>query len=287
MQKRYEAGFRRMARKLFIGLIYGVMSAVGVNFFLTHANSYSTGVLGISQLLTSIGTMIGVHISIGTWVLLINIPLFIFAWRAFGLSYIFYSGFAVLFNVVALAVIPTVKLVTDPLTNTVVGAALVGASIGLCFNNGFTTGGMDIIITYIQRKFHKNVGFISNTVNGCILIVTVLVFGPSRIVYTLIGMLVSSGLMDYVFNSQTDVSVTIFTKKADDLIPALKKFTHGATVLHGMGAYTGQETDVIIVVTPRSQLVELRKMVKVVDPNVFLSIQRTNVELGVYRRHSL
>lgn len=287
MLQRKALNPRRVVRKVAIALVYGVFSAVGVNFFLTHANSYSSGVLGISQLLQAIGAVTGIKVALGTIVLILNIPLFLFAWRVFGLSYILYSGLAVLFNVLALALVPTVKLVSDPLTNTLVGAALIGIGIGLCFNNGFTTGGVDIIVTYCQRKFHKNVGFFANVVNGLILLATMLAFGMSRIVYSLLGMLVTNWLMDYVFNSQTDVSVTIFTKKADQLIPALKTFTHGATVLRGMGAYTGEATDVIIVVTPRSQLMELRKMVKVLDPHVFLSIQRTNVELGVYRRHSL
>lgn len=287
MTKRYEARLRRMVRKLAIALLYGILSAIGVNFFLTHANSYSSGLLGISQLIQAIGLTMGLHLNLGLLVFIFNVPLFIFAWRVFGLSYIFYSGLAVIFNVIALALIPVVKLVSDPLTNTLVGAALIGLGIGLCFNNGFTTGGIDIVVTYCQRKFHKNVGFFANVVNGVILLATVIAFGPSRIVYSLIGMLLTNWLMDYVFVSQTDVSVTIFTKQAGKLIPALKTFAHGATVMHGIGAYTGDETDVIIVITPRSQLVGLRKMVKTIDPRVFLSIQRTSVELGIYRRHSL
>lgn len=287
MVKNHLIQRRRMLKRIFFALLYGVLSAIGVNFFLTHANSYSSGLLGISQLVQAIGLTMGIHLNLGMLVFIFNVPLFIFAWRVFGLSYIFYSGLAVLFNVIALAIIPVVKLVSDPLTNTIVGATLIGVGIGLCFNNGFTTGGVDIIVTYCQRKFHKNVGFFANVVNGLILAAAVIAFGPSRIVYSLIGMLLTNWMMDWVFVSQTDVSVTIFTKQADKLIPALKTFTHGATVLHGIGAYTGNETDVIIVVTPRSQLVDLRKMVKTIDPNVFLSMQRTNVELGVYRRHSL
>ena len=108
----------------------------------------------------------GLHLNLGLLVFIFNVPLFIFAWRVFGLSYIFYSGLAVIFNVIALALIPVVKLVSDPLTNTLVGAALIGLGIGLCFNNGFTTGGIDIVVTYCQRSFIRMSASLANVVNG-------------------------------------------------------------------------------------------------------------------------
>lgn len=216
-----------------------------------------------------------------------NVPLFIFAWRVFGMRYILFSGLAVLTNIVFLAIIPKMQLVAEPLTNTLVGASLIGMSVGWCFNNGFTTGGVDILVTYCQKKFHKNVGMFANAINGVILIGAVIFFGPGRIVYSLIGMLVTNGLMDYMYVSQTDVSVTIYTKHADKLIEPLQGFAHGATLLHGIGTYTGEPTDIILVVTPRGQLSFIKNLVKSLDPDGFISIQRSDVELGKYRHYSM
>ena len=218
---------------------------------------------------------------------ILNVPLFIFAWRVFGFRYILFSGLAVLSNIIFLGIIPTMVLVKDPLTNTIIGSALIGLSIGWCFNNGFTTGGMDIVATYCQRRFHKNVGFFANLINGLIIVLTLIFFGPGRIVYTLIGMLVVNALMDYAFASQTDVMVIIFTKRADKLIQQLRRFTHGATILNGQGAYTGKPTDVIMVVTPRGQLAFLRELIKSEDPDAFMSIQKSDVESGKYTHYSL
>lgn len=287
MSAKQKTEILETCKRIWIALVYGVMSAVGVNMFLTHANSYSSGLLGLSQLLQTIFMLFHIHVSMSFLMAVFNVPLFIFAWRVFGMRYILFSGLAVLTNIVFLAIIPKMQLVAEPLTNTLVGASLIGMSVGWCFNNGFTTGGVDILVTYCQKKFHKNVGMFANAINGVILIGAVIFFGPGRIVYSLIGMLVTNGLMDYMYVSQTDVSVTIYTKHADKLIEPLQGFAHGATLLHGIGTYTGEPTDIILVVTPRGQLSFIKNLVKSLDPDGFISIQRSDVELGKYRHYSM
>ena len=221
---------RRNLIRVSIALVFGLLSAVGVNMFLVHANSYSSGLTGASQLVQALLKLAGINVSLSLLVAIFNIPLFIFAWRVFGTHYITFSGLAVLFNIIFLQIIPSYQLVTDPLTNTIVGGVLIGAGVGLCFNRGFTTGGIDIVTTYLQKKFHRNVGSIANIINGVILLITALVFGPSRIVYSLIGMLITNYTMDHFFSSQRDVIVSIYTKNPQAIADQLKDFAHGATI---------------------------------------------------------
>ena len=278
-----KVNYKQLTKAGLVAVLYGLLSAIAVNDFLNVVNSYSTGLLGLSQLIHAVLP----DFSMSLLMTILNVPLFIFAWRVFGFRYILFSGLAVLSNIIFLGIIPTMVLVKDPLTNTIIGSALIGLSIGWCFNNGFTTGGMDIVATYCQRRFHKNVGFFANLINGLIIVLTLIFFGPGRIVYTLIGMLIVNALMDYAFASQTDVMVIIFTKRADKLIQQLRRFTHGATILNGQGAYTGKPTDVIMVVTPRGQLAFLRELIKSEDPDAFMSIQKSDVESGKYTHYSL
>ena len=278
-----KVNYKQLTKAGLVAVLYGLLSAIAVNDFLNVVNSYSTGLLGLSQLIHAVLP----NFSMSLLMTILNVPLFIFAWRVFGFRYILFSGLAVLSNIIFLGIIPTMVLVKDPLTNTIIGSALIGLSIGWCFNNGFTTGGMDIVATYCQRRFHKNVGFFANLINGLIIVLTLIFFGPGRIVYTLIGMLIVNALMDYAFASQTDVMVIIFTKRADKLIQQLRRFTHGATILNGQGAYTGKPTDVIMVVTPRGQLAFLRELIKSEDPDAFMSIQKSDVESGKYTHYSL
>lgn len=274
---------RRNLIRVSIALVFGLLSAVGVNMFLVHANSYSSGLTGASQLVQALLKLAGINVSLSLLVAIFNIPLFIFAWRVFGTHYITFSGLAVLFNIIFLQIIPSYQLVTDPLTNTIVGGVLIGAGVGLCFNRGFTTGGIDIVTTYLQKKFHRNVGSIANIINGVILLITALVFGPSRIVYSLIGMLITNYTMDHFFSSQRDVIVSIYTKNPQAIADQLKDFTHGATMIKGTGVYTNQPTTVVQIVTPRGQFRHIRQLALTADSSSFIVVARVDVEVGNYR----
>lgn len=269
-------------KQSFFALLYGVLSAMGVNLFLTNAHSYSVGFIGIAQLLNAILAPLGIPLSIGEWLLILNVPLFIFAWRVFGMRYIIFSLFALGANVIFLRVIPSATLVTDPLTNTIVGNALIGAGVGLCFNQGFTTGGADILTTFFQTRYHWKVGFINNVINGLILLGAAIYFGPSRIIYSLIGMIVVSALMDYLFVMEKETSVLILTKHRQKIQQVLSHYVRGATLLHGTGVYTDQETDVILIVVQRGELPALKQMIKSVDAKSWIITQPANVEMGAY-----
>ena len=275
---------KKQIRNSFFALLYGFLSAIAINLFLNNAQSYSVGVTGIAQLLQAVLATFGIDLSMSILLIFFNVPLFFFAWRAFGIKYITYSLLAVGSNIVFLHLVPEVVIVKDQLTNTLVGSALVGLGIGLCFNSGFSTGGTDIIVNYIQLHYHKKIGFLNNLLNSGTLIITALCFDLGRTVYSLLGMLITSYLMDSVFVLQKDVNILVFTKNSAPITDALKKFVHGATLIKGTGIYTGEDTDIIIIVAQKGQLNYLKQLIQAIDQNAFLSTQATDADLGNYRR---
>lgn len=170
----------------------------------------------------------------------------------------------------------------DTLTNTIIGNALIGAGVGFCFNQGFTTGGADILTTFFQTRYHWKVGFINNIINGLILLGAALYFGPSRIIYSLIGMIVVSALMDYLFVMEKETSVLILTKRCQAVQKVLRHYVHGATLLHGTGVYTDKATDVILIVVQRGELPALKQLIRSVDAESWIITQPANVEMGNY-----
>lgn len=284
MQRLKSTKNGRLVLKFLVALFYGVISAISINWFLSNAHSYSVGVTGLSQLVQGVLELGHISISLSWLILIFNIPLFIFAWRAFDAHYLIFSLLAVVFSSIFISIIPHEQFVSDPLTNSVIGAALFGFGIGYCFNYGFTTGGTDIIVSYAQVKYHKKVGAMNNIVNGIILIGSAIAFGPERIIYSLIGMLITSFTMDYVFVWQKDVSVSIFTKKPQAMTKALKHWVHGATLLSGTGIYTGEPTDVIVVVAQKGQVNMLKHLVKATDPQSFITVVSASAEMGNYNR---
>lgn len=78
-------------------ILFGALAGIGVNFFLTPAHIYSSGVTGVSQLLSSIGgDFFNINIDISTWVLILNLPLAYLSYRKLGKKFTLYSFLSII-----------------------------------------------------------------------------------------------------------------------------------------------------------------------------------------------
>ncbi|KEZ12149.1 Membrane protein [Lactiplantibacillus plantarum] len=268
--------------KIIVSISYGFFSAVGINLFLNSANSYSIGIPGIAQLLHAILMIYQIKISIAKLVILLNIPLVITSLILFGWNYTVFSLIAVSANVVFLKIVPVSHILSDSLTNTIMGSTIIGLGIGLCFRTGFSTGGTDVVVSYIQKKFHKNIGFINTIINGAILIIVASVLGLKGAIYSLIGMVITSYFMDKIYIQQRDVTLVVLTKKSSAVSSSLRGYTHGATMFYGKGIYRNEKTDMLISVIQKNEIGLLKKMILSEDENAFISVQNTSLISGNY-----
>ena len=100
-------------------------------------------------------------------------------------------------------------------------------------------------------------------------------------VYGLIMITVSGYAVDlYLSGSKQSVQVFIFSRKyaeiADSIVGEMKR---GVTIIHAEGWYTKEESEVIMVMTRKTDLNLLLRYIKSIDPDAFLSV--TNV-MGVF-----
>lgn len=266
------------SKKIIIAMVYGFLAAVSVNLFLIPAKTYSSGVTGIAQLLTSLVSYMGDSLSVAMLVFILNVPLLILAWFKINHQYAIFSIVAVFTSVLFLKVIPVPvhPIVTERFAGALFGGALIGLGVGLCFKAGFSTGGTDVIVTLVGRLTGKRVGVVNNIINGMIILAAGIFFGWGAALYSIVEIFVSSLLMDYIYIQQQKVTVTIFTKRPEELKKRMRDFIHGAaTELDGTGLYTNQETTVIMTVVSKYDLTELKRVVKDADPNAFVNIQST------------
>lgn len=264
-------------KKIIIAMIYGFLAAVSVNLFLVPAQTYSSGVTGIAQLLTAFVSHLGGSLSVAALVFILNVPLLLLAWYKINHQYAIFSIVAVFTSVLFLKLIPVPAqpIVTERFAGALFGGALIGLGVGLCFKAGFSTGGTDVIVTLVGRLTGKRVGAVNNVINGFIILAAGLFFGWGAALYSIVEIFVSSLLMDYIYTQQQRVTVTIFTKDSEMLKKRLREFIHGATELDGTGLYTNEETTVIMTVVSKYDLTALRQVVQAADPNAFVNIQST------------
>lgn len=166
----------------------------------------------------------------------------------------------------------------------IIGACFCGMGIGICFVNGGSTGGTDIIAAIINKYRDVSLGRVIMYIDVAVVVSSGFIFGSSevsKVFYGLITLLISSTMLDYVVNSNRRlVQFLIFSKKYDEISEYITKEMHrGVTLLNGVGYYTKEDTKVIVTMMRATEAVEVFRIVHEIDPCAFITQSRVS---GVY-----
>ena len=166
----------------------------------------------------------------------------------------------------------------------IIGACFCGLGIGICFVNGGSTGGTDIIAAIINKYRDVSLGRVIMYIDVAVVVSSGFIFGSSevsKVFYGLITLLISSTMLDYVVNSNRRlVQFLIFSKKYDEISEYITKEMHrGVTLLNGVGYYTKEDTKVIVTMMRATEAVEVFRIVHDIDPCAFITQSRVS---GVY-----
>ena len=247
--------------------------AVGYCFFFYPNSVVPGGVTGVS---TIVNFLTGAPV--GVLSIVLNIPLFAFAWRHFGLRFMLMSGAGMAltyifidgFNLLGFAA------THDPLLACTIGAALNSTGLGLVYRSGATTGGTDIIAKVLRQKYpYINFGTFIMALNVVIISAYALIFRRlDAAFYAVIAMFVVSRAIDTVlYGLDTSKVCYLISNKSAELDEAITATMHrGVTKLRGEGGYTGEEREVLMCVIKKRQITDIRKLVKAIDPNAFFIV---------------
>ena len=268
-------------------IIVGAMIyAFGMNIFIVPMGLYSSGLLGLAQILRTLaeqylGVNFGFDIS-GVLSFVLNIPLMILVYKTVGKSFIIKSAFCVAMQSVFLSLIPVTEIIDDALTSCIIGGILCGFGIGITFQNGGSSGGVDIIGLYFAKKSSYSVGTISLMVNVVVFAgAFVIMQDIEKIIYTLIFAAISMFALDKMHTQNINCEVMIFTKHNDAEIQTalMREMRRGVSYWNGFGAYTGDTNRVLFIVVSKYELSHLKKIVSKIDPQAFI---RVNYDIEIH-----
>lgn len=257
------------------------MFGVGFNMFMAPYDMNVGGISGLSMIL--------VHLldfgTVGAVTILINIPLFVLGGWKLGKQFFFRSLLGMLTSSVsidALAFLPVPDV--DPLAAALYGGVLGGLGLGTVFVTGATTGGSDIIVRLLKRKWpNAAIGTINTCFDLSVVVLTGIAFGDlSRALYCGIAVFTMGMVLDAVVYRFDYSKVALIITQQHELVAA-KIYNHlgrGATFLHGEGSYHRKNTKVILTAVKRQQLAELKKLVVETDPKAFIIVQEAHQVLG-------
>ncbi|MBQ7053463.1 MAG: YitT family protein [Clostridia bacterium] len=262
-----------------------LITGVGTYFF-KFPNNFSTG--GVSGLSLILGRLIPSDIfTPSVFMLIINTLLlgvgFIFIGREFAFSTVYCSMLLSLSMTVMEKLWPIAQpLTTQPFLELCFAVLLPAFGSAILFHLGASSGGTDIIAMILRKYTSMNIGTALMVADSLITVAALVCFGVETGLYSILGLLMKSTLVDYVGDSfRTKKCFQIITDHPHPIVDFIVDTLHrGATLEDVHGAYSNASKTMIVTVLGRSQAMMLRKYVHQVDPHAFMIITASTEIVG-------
>ena len=276
--------------KKFILMTVGcLLYAVGVTLFFEPNNLASGGISGLSIILVDRFDIF----SIGTWVVLFNVPILIAGVWKLGFKILLPTMYCVAFSSATMNILQSLEyqITENVLLACCGGAVIIATGIGLVFRGGATTGGTDIIVKLLRLKFpHISTGAIFLIADGTVCLISGFAFNDmDRALFAGIAVFIQMMVLNTVlYGSDEARLVYIISEKKDKIATRLlDELDVGATFLNGVGAYTGKDKHVLMCVMRMRLLPQAREVVRETDENAFMIVTKATSVFGEgFKSHS-
>ena len=270
-----------------IGTILGAfVMAIGVALFLLPNQLSSGGVSGIATI-----TYYFFNVPMGTMIIIINTPLFLFSIYKIGKKFFLKS----LIGTVVLSVFIDILDKLEPLTHDrflacVYGGIIIGLGTAIILKVNSSTGGSDLI-SQIARKYNPTIRSSNIIVMLDIIIVTLnmVVFREIEIgLYSAITIYLMGKIIDILFEGIYFTKLILIISDKNEIISKEieEKVQRGITGLYGKGMYTGQEKLILMCAASRGDVSRIKLIARKIDPKSFIIITNSREVVGVgFKKH--
>ena len=216
-----------------------------------------------------------------------NVPLFLLGWRYLGgprfalrtafavVSVSFLIDFLVWF-------LPSEGLTSDMVLNTLYGGVISGIGFGLVYRGQGTSGGSDILARVLNHWRGISISQSYMITDSLVMFLAGLSFSWTNALYALVSLYISGIAAEAVTEGSNVVrTAVIITHNPDPVVQhVLESMGRGVTLLDGRGGFTGTERTVLYCVVTRSEVAQIKVLVREVDPKAFIVIGHAAEVLG-------
>ena len=287
-----RAGMRRRISSLrppqlrwsnFLALtIAGTINGFGITIFLYPVQLYDSGISGTSMLLTQVTAE---HLPLSFFLLVLNLPLFLFGLKKQGGAFTIYSIYPVgIYSLSAWLitdVLPVDVSMASPLAGTdlllcaVFGGLISGVGSGLTIRYGGAMDGIDVMAVIFAKRLGLSVGTFVMVYNVLLYIVCGFVLHSWILpLYSIVTYAAALKTIDFVVEGVgRSKAATIITARPDEICAALSdRFGSGVTRVAAQGGFSNTELAMIYFVVNRFQIMQVREIVHRLDPAAYISI---------------
>ena len=263
--------------------IAGVVNAFGVTLFLFPVKLYDSGVSGLSMLLDQVTPP---TLTLSVFLLILNVPVFLFGWKKQGLSFTLYSLYTIciysLCSFLIMHVLPIDVNFVSPLAGSdlllcaVFGGLISGIGSGLTIRFGGAIDGIDVLSVVFAKRIGISIGSFVMAFNAILYIVSGMVIRSWILpLYSIVTYFIGSKTVDYIVQGfDRSMCAMIVTTKAEEISAALSEsFRAGGTIVSAIGGYSKNEKQIIYFIVNSFQINRLKRIVVEIDDQAFISLQ--------------
>ena len=276
--KKYK--FKQILKEMIETILGALIMAAGVSLFLLPNQLSSGGIAGVATIFYYL-----LNIPMGTVIIAINIPLFLFSMYKVGKMFFLKSTL----GTVAMSVFIDLLDKIEPLTNDrflacIYGGILLGLGTTLLLKAESSTGGSDLI-SYIAKKYKPTVrsGNIIVIIDIIIIALNVIFFKEIEIgLYSAIAIYIMEKIIDIFFEGINFTKLMIIvSNKSEEIAKQIdQKVARGSTGLYGKGMYTNENKLILMCAAYRKDVARIKIIAKEIDPKSFIVITNSREVVG-------
>lgn len=232
---------------------------------------------------------------------LINLPIFIIAYKKVGRKFGVFTIVNVAFYFLIVNIMPTsftnmfyssnsLGFANDLLARALFAGICTGLSTTVAFKFDHSAGGIDVVSVYVNSKRgNLSIGKVTMIINACIIIIYTLLSivnshgdlsSTTMALYSLVYFFTSSTIVDTLSSRDKKNQLQIITSNKNLPDVLINYFPHSCTIVDGKGAYTKQNKLVVYTVISIFEVRRAIKIIQEIDPNAFITITKVNQVVG-------
>ena len=267
----------------FIFLLFaGTINAFGVTLFLFPVKLYDSGLSGLSMLLDQITP---IYLTLSIFLLVFNVPIFIFGYKKQGFAFTIYSLFTVgiysLFAFLITDVLPIDVSLVSPLAGSdlllcaIFGGVISGVGSGLTIRYGGAIDGIDVLSVIFAKRLGLTIGTFNMLFNLALYIACGIIIQSWILpLYSIVTYFVGSKTVDFVVEGiDRSKCAMIVTTKAEEITAALTNaFSSSGTIVEAKGGYSKEDKQIVYFIINHFQINKLKTLVHEIDSKAFISV---------------
>ena len=267
-----------------------IIFAAANNLFIVPSGVYAGGIVGTAQIIrTVLNDYLNISFSFdiaGIINMCLNVPLLVMAYFILNSSFVKMTVFSVAIQTVAFSAIPVYPVVSDNLAAIIIGSIVAGYGVGLILIQKATAGGNDVTsMLLMKHNPNLSVGKFNLLYNVFVYIFCAILFNLETSIYSILHATLFSVVVDRLHLQNIEVSLMIFTRNDNIKNMSINDMHRGVTYWKGQGAYTNNETEVLVTIVSKYEVPKIRREILKMDPKAFIIVSsQLNVDGNVEKR---